>query len=276
MQNALTRKLETFALLDDDDKRLLDDIVRTSRIVDAGQVIIHEGDKPIDLHLVVEGFAYRYKQLAEGNRQIVAYMIPGDFCDMHVPLLEHMDQTIAALSRCRIVDIPRHRVMEMSGHPAVQRALWWASLVDEAVRREWLVNMGGRSPEKRVAHFFCEMIARLSAVGLGSGTTCYLPLTQAHLGETLGLSTVHINRTLQGLSAKGLVDKKPKMLATLDFARLAAFADFDPNYLHLHNARGSDPVTIAEGAASHPLYGQANRYRVPPATTVPSASAGGD
>ncbi len=271
MQNPLTRKLETFALLDDDDRRLLDDVVRTARVVDAGETIIVEGDEPSEVHLVVEGLACRYKQLADGHRQIVAYMVPGDFCDMHVFLLKHMDHSIASMSRCRIVDIPRRRMLELSSRPAIQGALWRATMVDEAVLREWLVNMGGRSAEKRVAHFFCEMIVRLKAVGLAPGTTCQLPLTQADLGDTLGLSTVHINRTMQALNGRGLLEKKMKTLSVPDFEMLAAFASFDPNYLHLENARPTDhgsiegfPLVYADPASignAHSLPRQASSAR---------------
>ncbi len=246
MQNPLTRKLETFAPLDEDDKGLLDEIVRMTRIVDAGDIIINEGDEPTTVHLVLEGIAFRYKLLSDGKRQIVAFMVPGDLCDMHGFLLNHMDHSIAAMSRCRIVDIPRHRVLELCGRPAIQRALWCATLVEEAVLWEWLVNMGSRSSGQRVAHFFCEMFVRLRVTGWASATVCPLPLTQADLGETLGLSTVHINRTMQILSGMELVKKKTKSLCVPDFAKLAAFAGFNPDYLHLKGAKSMDHVATTD------------------------------
>ena len=246
MRNPLTRKLETFTPLDEDDRHLLDDIVRASRIVAAGDLIIDEGEEPTDVHLVLEGIACRYKQLPDGGRQIVAYMVPGDLCDMHVFLLDRMDHSIAAMSRCRIADIPRRRIFELCDRPSIQRALWWATLVDEAVLREWIVNMGGRSTEKRLAHFFCEMIVRLRIVGGASADACPFPLTQEVLGETLGLSTVHINRTMQALRGRGLIRKKAKSLSFPDFAALADFADFSPDYLHLHAAKPRDQAVAAD------------------------------
>ena len=242
MHNPFTRKLETFAPLDEDDRNVLDEVVRMSRIVDAGDIIIDEGDEPTKVHLVIEGIAHRYKQLSDGRRQTVAYMVPGDLCDMHGFLLKHMDHSIAAMSCCRIVEIPRGRVVELCARPLIQRALWCATLIDEAVLWEWLVNMGLRSAEKRLAHFFCEMFVRLRGAGWASATVCPLPLTQADLGETLGLSTVHINRTMQALSGRGLVKKKTKSLVIPDFEKLAAFADFNPNYLHLKGAKPVEQV----------------------------------
>lgn len=239
MPNLLTRKLEAFAALPEADRRLLDEVVRGAREVGAREDIIHEGDDPTDVHLVLEGFACRYKLLEDGRRQIMAYLVPGDFCDLHVFILKSMDHSIAALSPCRVVDIPRRRVLEMTERPALARALWWCSLVDEATLREWLVNVGGRSAEHRVAHLLCELLLRLETVGLTNGGSYELPLTQAEIADTMGLSHVHVNRVLQRLRAEGLITLKDKQLVILDVPKLKAFSGFNPNYLHLNERNGS-------------------------------------
>ena len=165
--NRLTRRLENFAPLSDDDKRLLDDVVGGAPYeVPADSDLVREGDAPHHVHLILDGLACRYKVTSEGTRQIMAYLVPGDFCDLHVMVLKAMDHNIGTLSPCRAVKIPERRISEMTERPGLARALWWATLVDEAVLREWLVNIGQREAPERVAHLLCELLLRLRAVGL--------------------------------------------------------------------------------------------------------------
>ena len=237
MTNPLTRKLELFGVLSDDDRQLLDDVTRRHRKVGSREDLIREGDAPSDLHLVVEGLACRYKGLVDGSRQIFAYMVPGDFCDLHVFILKAMDHSIGTLSPCRIVDIPRDRVLEMGQRPDLARALWWATLVDEAILREWLVNLGQRNAEHRIAHLFCEIHLRLKCIGLADGGRFELPITQTELGETLGLSTVHVNRSLQSLRAQDLVLSRGRSVTIPDIDRLRQMSGFNANYLHLEGGK---------------------------------------
>ena len=125
----------------------------------------------------------------------------------------------------------------MTRRPDLARALWWATLVDEAVLREWLVSMGQRDAEERIAHLFCEMHLRLQAVGLAAGRRFELPITQADLGDTMGLSTVHVNRTLQSLRGRNLVAFSSGTLEILDLQGLKDLSSFNPNYLHLEGGK---------------------------------------
>ena len=238
MANLLTRKLEAFAPLSEADRHLLDAVIREARDVGSREDLIREGDAPGDVRLILAGFACRYKRLAGGKRQIMAYLVPGDFCDLHVFILKAMDHTIATLSPCRVVDIPRARILEMTERPALARALWWAALVDEATLREWLVNIGARSAEQRVAHLLCELLLRLRVVGLADGAEYELPVTQQELGDTTGITNVHVNRVLRRLRGDGLITLKGKNLVVLDVERLKAFSGFTPNYLHLAGRNG--------------------------------------
>ena len=238
MANLLTRKLEAFAPLSEADRHLLDAVIREARDVGSREDLIREGDAPGDVRLILAGFACRYKRLAGGRRQIMAYLVPGDFCDLHVFILREMDHTIATLSPCRVVDIPRERILEMTERPALGRALWWATLVDEATLREWLVNIGARPAEQRVAHLLCELLLRLRTVGLANGDSYELPITQAELADTVGLTNVHVNRVLQRLRGDGLITLRGKRLVIPDVERLNAFSGFTPNYLHLAAPNG--------------------------------------
>ena len=236
MTDPLTRKLENFALLSSDDRRFLAEIARPGHRLHARTDIIREGDKPDDVHLVLEGFACRYKILPDGKRHIMAYLVPGDLCDMHVFILKEMDHNIGTLSACRVVDIPRNRILEMLERPAIAQALWWSALVDEATLREWLVNIGRRPAEQRIAHLLCELLMRLQTVGLSNNNRYELPITQADIAETMGLTLVHVNRVLQRLRRSGLITLASRQLVINDAQALKEFGEFNPNYLHLGRA----------------------------------------
>ncbi|RYB01347.1 Crp/Fnr family transcriptional regulator [Lichenibacterium ramalinae] len=233
MENVLTRKLATLSPFGPKDKELLANTVIGERTVKAHEDIIREGESPDDVHLITSGFACRHKILPDGSRQIFAYLLPGDFCDLHVFILDVMDHTISTLSPCTVVDIPRKAILRLTERPAIARALWWATLVDESTLREAVVNMGRRRAEERVAHFLCELLARLENVGLVADNTFSLPITQAELSDTMGLSTVHMNRVLQYFRGQKLITFSRGRLKVLNVEALKRFSSFNPNYLHL-------------------------------------------
>jgi CRP-like cAMP-binding protein len=234
--NPLIWKLEHGAELLEEDRQTLEKAISQVRQVGAREDLIREGDKPHNVHAVLEGFACRYKTLSNGERQIMAWLVPGDLCDLHVSILGEMDHSIATLAPCKIAFMPRETIEELTfKHPAINRALWWATLVDEATLREWLVNAGRRPVDKRMAHLFCELLLRLQSVGCTMDDSFEFPLTQEELGDTLGVSTVHVNRVLQQLRGDGLITLKGKRLTIHDVAGLQEFAEFNPNYLHLKN-----------------------------------------
>ena len=240
MFHALVRKLESYGPLSDGDKALIASLTTAVKTIGAQTDIIREGEKPSDVNLVLGGFAYRYKALPNGDRQIVAYLMPGDFCDLHVFLLGEMDHSIATLTQVQLVKLPRRSVLDLLDRSAISRAMLMATLVDEATLREWLINIGQRPAMQRVAHFLCEWHRRLEAVGLATEEGCELPLTQAELGETMGLSTVHVNRSLQTLRAQNLLVLRRKRLVIPNVARLREVCDFRQNYLHLSDATSTE------------------------------------
>ena len=232
-RNPLTAKLETVAALPRADVLLLDSLCTDAREMPARRNIIREGDRPEHVHLMVEGWAARYKLLPDGTRQITAFLIPGDLCDFHITVLGEMDHSIVTLTKARVAYIPRAKIIELEDRPKITRALWWATLVDEAVLRAWVVNVGRRDALQAVGHLFCELYVRMRNVGLATGETMELPLTQEEIGDALGLTPVHVNRVLQRLRADGLIALKRGALEILDMAALERVAGFNPNYLHI-------------------------------------------
>ena len=234
----LIRKLENFTDLSEDDKRTLRDAIGATRAYGAHETLVSDADPPQGVHIILSGFACRYKTLTDGRRQIVGYFIPGDMCDIRVFLLRRMDHTIATLAPTKVAHMPAGMLLALMDRSArLNRALWWSTLVDEAISREWLVNVGQRTALERMAHLFCEMHARFHAIGLTDGTRFELPVTQSELADTLALSTVHINRTLQELRRQGLVSMNGKTLEIHDLTALQTVAVFDAAYLHLDAQR---------------------------------------
>jgi CRP-like cAMP-binding protein len=229
----LIRKLEQFTSLTENDRRSLEGAAGEQVDYAPKQDVICQGDRPDHVHLLLEGWACRYKILHNGNRQIMAYLIPGDLCDVHVTLLDAMDHSIGALSACKILMFPKADLADlMLENPQILRALWWSTLVDEAILREWLVNVGGRPSEKRLGHLICEMIHRARAVGLTVDDTFEMPLTQEELADTMGMSAVHMNRCFHTLRTEGLIFTDARRIFIHDLERLMAFSGFDPSYLH--------------------------------------------
>ena len=252
MVNALISKLERGADLTTEDRATLDIVVRSPRKVGRRKDLILEGEAPNDVQLVLEGFACRYKVLPNGRRQIMAFLIPGDFCDFHVAMLGTMDHAIATLTSCTMVAISRETIADLTAHhPQIARALWWCTLVDEAILREWLVSMGQRPADHQVAHLLCELLVRLQSVGRATDTSYELPLTQQELGDALGLSVVHTNRSLQTLGHDGLIVFADGRLTIPNVVKLKDYAGFDPNYLHLTNRPNWGPqAPMSDGPAA--------------------------
>ena len=242
MDNVLVKKLEGYALLGEDDKRALNAVVRDARTVPAHTDLATEGEKATFVHLVMEGFACRYKFTTEGNRQIMAILVPGDFCDLHVVMLKQMDHSIATISPCKVVDIPREQVLALLERPRLSLAMGCATLVDSAVLREWLVNIGQRPARQRLAHFLCELLLRLRIVGLAD-KSYELPLSQTDLADAIGTSPVHLNRVLQELRHENLISLRGGALAIQDIDHLIKLSGFNPNYLHT-GTQGADETAI--------------------------------
>jgi len=234
MLNPFIDKLDQRFGLSEEDKAALQRASAQTRSIGPRKDIISEGDTPDHVHLIQSGFACRYKVLPNGSRSIVAYLVPGDIGDLNVSILGTMDHSIGTISACEVVRIPRMVMDDLTNdHPTLDRAFRWAGLVDEAILREWLVSMGRRGADKQIAHLFCEFLIRLQAVGLATDNSYQWPLTQADVGDTTGLSNVHVNRVLQDLRSKGLIVLKERNLTIPDVNALKAFAEFNPNYLHL-------------------------------------------
>ncbi|AWB23077.1 Crp/Fnr family transcriptional regulator [Methylobacterium currus] len=232
MPHHLIRKLDPCASFSTDDRQMLQQLVRDAVCFSPNQDLIEEGVALRHVRVILEGWACCYKQLDDGRRQIIAYLIPGDVCSTPLNFPNAVNYSVRALTIGRSAQINgRDIVSAMERSPGIARAFWFDMLATSAIQREWTANAGLRTARERIAHLFCEIIIRMRAVGLADDDSCTLPITQEDLGETVGLSTVHVNRILQELRAAGLITLKRQLLTIPDFAALQRLAQFNDNYL---------------------------------------------
>lgn len=199
-----------------------------------GSEIIAEDSRPGESCMVLKGVAARSHYSREGERQISALHVPGDFVDLHAYLLKVMDHGVAAIGPCEVGFVPYdwvRRVTEQSQH--LERLFWLSTVIDGAIQRSWIASFGRLRTEQRMAHLFCEIYLRLEAAGIASDYRYAFPLTQMQMSHLLGVSLVHINRKLRELHSTGLVEWKALAVIIKDFDALAELADFDPTYLSL-------------------------------------------
>src|SRR5262245_37060196 len=234
MPVSLANKLSHLIQLSDAEREVLRSLPTHLHLVQARRDIVVDGDWPAELSLITEGFAFRYKLLADGRRQIMAVLIPGDIRDLRSLLTGRMDHSVAALNNNQIATIPRQKIFDaIEKYPRIGLALWRDTMLDAALYRQWLINLGRRTAYERIAHLLCEIWTRLEAIGRTRRGTYELPLTQTHLADAMGLSLVHVNRTLKSFRRDGLITFQDREVVVLDWQRLQATAEFDPGYLQL-------------------------------------------
>ena len=235
--NLLTRKLSHFAPLSASDRAVLDRLTEHDQRFPAHADIVAEGMAPRFVFVVKEGVAVRYRLLPDGGRQIMTFLIPGDLCDHHVFLLAAMDHSIGTLTPVRVAPIPREDLMDtFARRPRISAAMWWSCMQEEAMLRERIVSLGRRDARGRIAYLLCELLWRHAAVGLADNGRFRMPLTQVDLGDTLGLTPVHVNKILKEFRTRGLLAMKHRMLDVLDAEGLRAIAAFSKDYLQLGGA----------------------------------------
>ncbi len=215
-----------------DDIGSLEDAAQNVRTLPARTLMIRAGERVTVSTMLLEGFICRYMDDREGLRQLVAIHVPGDFVDLHGFPMEMLDHDVATLGPVKIASWPHAalaRVME--GRPNLTRMLWFSTLLDAAMHREWIFRLGRLGAEGRVAHLMCELNTRLEMVGLAADGRFALPLKQADLAEACGLTGVHVNRVLRSLRERGLLLFRNGVVEILDRRPLAALGEFDPAYL---------------------------------------------
>lgn len=233
MRNRFIDKLNGFSPLSAEEIAALADATSNSRKVAVRTDLIREGDRPGPVFVILDGWACRYKILPNGMRQVLAYLMPGDCCDLHIGLLAEMDHSIMAITPAVVVTVERLAMDAiLDRHRGIAKAMYVAQLVDEGTMRAWITSMGRRTSVERVAHLMCELYLRARNIGLISGPDLALPLSQLLLADSLGMTPVHLNRVLKVLRASGAMVIARGTLQIKDPYKLIQIAGFDDNYLH--------------------------------------------
>lgn len=233
MTHRLVEKLRGFSDLTADEIAELQRVTGRVRRLAARQDLLREGDRPGPVFVVLEGWLFRYKLLVDGNRQVMAFLMPGDSSNLNIGMLTAMDHSIQTASPARVAMIPRAEIGSLlSDYPGIARALHLSQLCDEGTMRAWIVSMGRRGTVEQVAHLMCELYTRARFAGITDDGGLPLPVSQIVLADALGMTPVHFSRVLKKLRLSGAMTLRCGMLKITDFTALAQIAGFEENYLH--------------------------------------------
>jgi CRP-like cAMP-binding protein len=231
----MVRKLAYWGDFDAEDEAAILDLPHRTKSIERNRYIAREHEKTTHSCLLLAGFAIRHKMVSDGARQIVAIHMRGDLVDLQNSFLGIADHSVQVLTEADVALIPREAVKQLAvDRPRVGMAMWFDTLVDASVFREWIANVGRRDARTRIAHLLCEFSLRLKVAGLGEATNYELPMTQEQIADCVGLTPVHVNRMLKQLEAENLISRRSSRSVTVgDWNKLAHAGDFDSTYLHL-------------------------------------------
>lgn len=230
----LLMKLRARDVVTEEEEAVLRGAVAEIKEVPASKVIVKAGVTLSNCTLLIDGFICRYKDLADGQRQIMELHVPGDFLDLHSFLLKRLEHNVGSLTSVRIALVPHDRIREITErYPHLARMLWFSTLLDAAIHRERILSVGRRSALSRIAHMVCELNVRLELVGLAENGRYALPLTQSDLADATGLTPVHVNRMLRQLRDEGLLTFRGGEVVIHEWDRLQRVAEFNSAYLFL-------------------------------------------
>ncbi len=226
----------------EDEKQLVEDLIEHEQELAGGAQIGRRGQECSTSTILIDGFAHRVIE-RNGYPHIVGLQVPGDFIDLHGFALKRLDHDIYTLGPARVGRVSHARLLEaIVDRPHLARLLWFSTLLDAAIHREWILKLEDLSAAERAAHVFCEICHRLEMVGLGSKTGFSLPLTQAQLAGMCGTTTVHMSRALRRLrEATGVTFRHGKLECT-DPTAIMRYCEYDPSYLY-----GPGELQVPEG-----------------------------
>jgi len=220
------------------EEQVIRDAIADMRLLPTDHIAIHAGRAVDHSMLLLEGIMCRHKDLRDGQRQITELHIAGDFVDLHGFTLKRLDHNIMTMTPCQVALVPHANLERITEElPHLTRLYWFMTNMDAAIHREWEVSLGRRSAVSRVAALLCELKLRSEVVGLTEGLSYNLDLTQSDLAQCVGLTPIHVNRTLRELRETGLVQFRGGRVTINDWKGLVRVAEFDPAYLYLEKWR---------------------------------------
>jgi CRP-like cAMP-binding protein len=231
--DALLKRLRAVSALDEEDVAAIRSIPVAVKNYRANQPIVSDGQRPTECCLLVDGFCFRSKTTSGGLSQILSIHVPGEMPDLQSLYLHVMDHDLLALTDCVLGFISHAALRDLiRARVGVTEALWRDTLIDAAMFREWIVNIGQRPALNRLAHTIVEMRERLKIIGRVKDAQFEMPLTQEQIGDAMGITPVHVSRTIKQLRQENVADLYRGRVTILNEAKLEELADFDVRCLH--------------------------------------------
>ena len=240
------QKLETHSLLSGDERQIVLDLPFHPRHVETNQDIVQQGEKVTHSCFVLDGMVGTFGQNKRGERQITAVFLGGDMIDLNTVVVPEAIADIQALIPTTILLVPHSALRRAAGqNPGIAEAFWRECVVNSAILNAWVMNVGRRDARSRLAHLLCEIACRSGRTRIEDGFSFPFPITQNQLADMLGLTAVHVNRTLKGLREDRIVDVVHRTVRILNWSRLTQIGEFDPTYLRLGGAEEAcgEPLT---------------------------------
>jgi CRP-like cAMP-binding protein len=243
VKNPWTMKMEQFTRFSSEELLRLDTLTtQKQRRFGPREDIIADGAHSSYCHVLLEGLACRYKILPDGERQIMAFLIPGDLCDAEIFVLKEMDHAVGTLTPSVTAMIHSDEMKKLLREVSpLSEALWWGTMTDLGVLRERIVDHGRRDATERIAHLLYEMLVRYRMVGATEDDSFDFPITQTDLADATGLTPSHVNRVLQRFRDDDIINLRARTLTVLKPERLKEIGMFNANYLHLDRTVADDP-----------------------------------
>jgi CRP/FNR family transcriptional regulator len=228
-ENCPLRVRPAFRALSRDEIAFMHKFKRGELVVDPGAAILLEESASPHLYTILEGWAFRHKQIEDGRRQVLNFALPGDLVGLQLAIMNEMQHTVTALTRMRLCVFERARVWELfSDHPGLGFEMTWAASREEQLLDGHLLSVGQRRAPERVAYLILHLYERAAGVGLAGNDALQAPFTRGHFADALGITPVHLSRTLRGLSDRGLVRWGGEHLVILDRPELERIASWEP------------------------------------------------
>ena len=233
-RDILIRKLTEHSRLDPEDEAALRSLAMRMRDLEPDEDLAAEEGGNGTLTLVCDGLVARYSTRSSGKRQYLSFHMPGDIADAEAMFLERRDHAVCSIGKARVGLIARDDMLDLiKARPSIGYAVWRGTLIDAAIVRTAMANLGARPGRTRMAHLFCELYYRAQSARVAKHGSCYLPFNQTQLGDALAMSLVTVNRTLQALRRTGAIQFRQSRMTVHDWPRLAEIGHFDPSYLHI-------------------------------------------
>lgn len=230
---ALIRRLRISSAIAEEDVKEIEALPISVRQYPAETPVVRDGERATDCCLIADGFCVRSKTIASGKRQILSIHIPGEIPDLMSLFLHVMDHDLSTLTPATLGFISHDDVRKLHRRsPNLAEMFWRDTLVDAAMLREWIVNVGQRPAPARLAHFMIELRERLRLIGRVDGDSFEMPMTQEQIGESLGITSVHANRVIKQVRQEGVVEFNRGRVTVHDERKFRELADFDARYLH--------------------------------------------